>query len=66
MAIQKKSLIGTSAAKPKEADGDSGKRPGAKRVDPEKVAAARKLAVAKVATAKLATARLTFLRKLDG
>jgi hypothetical protein len=65
MAIQKKSLVGAAAAKPKEADGTSGQTPGAKAVEPAKLAAARKLAVAKLATAKLSTARLAFLKKLS-
>lgn len=65
MAIQKKSLIGPAAAKPKDG-GTSDKKPGTKSVEPAKSAEARKLAVAKLATAKLSTARLAFLRKLGG
>jgi hypothetical protein len=61
MAIQKKSLIGAAASKPKEADGTSGRKP----EQPAKSAAAKKLAVAKLATAKLATAKLRTLRRLS-
>jgi hypothetical protein len=65
MAIKKKSLIGASATKNKEADATSGSKPGAKLTEPAKPATTRKLAVAKLATAKLSTAKLTMLKRLS-
>lgn len=59
MAIKKKSLIGATATKDKEADGTDGTKAAAKP------ATARKLAVAKLATAKLSTAKLTTLKRLS-
>jgi hypothetical protein len=64
MAIEKKSLIGGAAAKPKGTDGVSGLKPGAEPVGQAKSSAAKKLAVAKLATAKLSTAKLRTLRRL--
>ena len=64
MAIQKKSLIGSATAKPKETDGASVSKPGAEPVKLAKPSAARQLAMAKIATAKLSTAKLRTLRKL--
>ena len=65
MAIQKKSLIGGAAAKPKDADGVSGLKPGAQLAEPVKSSTAKKLAVAKLATAKLSTAKLRTLKRLS-
>jgi hypothetical protein len=64
MAIEKKSLIGGAAAKPKEADDVRGFKPGAEPVEPVTSSTAKKLAVAKLATAKLSTAKLRTLRKI--
>ena len=65
MAIQKKSLIGGAAAKPKDAGGVSGLKAGAELAEPAKSTTAKKLAVAKLATAKLSTAKLRTLRRLS-
>jgi hypothetical protein len=65
MAIQKKSLIGAAAAKPKETDAVSGLKPGMEPVEQAKSSAAKKLAVAKLATAKLSTAKLKTLRRFS-
>ena len=65
MAIQKKSLIGASAAKPKQADDISGLKLGARLAEPEKPSATQKLAMAKLATAKLSTSKLRTLRRLS-
>jgi hypothetical protein len=64
MAIQKKSLIGASAAKHRNAETSSDHKLPAKSGERNKPATAKKLAVAKLATAKLSTAKLTVLRKL--
>lgn len=64
MAIQKKSLIGTGAAKQRKSETGSDPKLPAKSGEPNKPASAKKLAVAKLATAKLSTAKLTVLRKL--
>jgi hypothetical protein len=62
MAIKKKSLVGSTSSKPKEAGATSSKKPGA---EPQaKAAPAKKLAVAKLANAKLSTAKLALLRRL--
>jgi hypothetical protein len=65
MAIQKKSLAGTTISSRKEVDGSSSRKPGDKPAQPERTDAAKKLAVAKLATAKLSTAKLTTLRRLN-
>jgi hypothetical protein len=65
MAIEKKSLIGGAAAKPKGTDGVSGLNPGTEPVEQARSSAAKKLAVAKLATAKLSTAKLRTLRRLS-
>jgi hypothetical protein len=61
MAIQKKSLIGAAASKPKAVEGTKSE------VNPEQSAKpgiARKLTVAKLATVKLATAKLVTLKRI--
>jgi hypothetical protein len=60
MAIKKKSLVGSTTPKPKEASATSTKKP----VPQANSAPAKKLAVAKLANAKLSTAKLALLRRL--
>jgi hypothetical protein len=63
MAIEKKSLIGGAAGKPK--DTDSAIKPGGELGEPVRSSTAKKLAVAKLATAKLSMAKLRTLRKFS-
>ncbi len=64
MAIEKKSLRGAAAAKPKAAeksqDGSTGNAN-----DSAQLLLAKKLAVAKLATARLSTARMVLAKKMN-
>jgi hypothetical protein len=60
MAVKKKSLVGSTTPKSKEAGAISTQKP----VPQAKSTPAKKLAVAKLANAKLSTAKLALLRRL--
>ncbi len=64
MAIEKKSLRGAAAAKPKAAEKSQDSSTG-KTDDSTQLLLTRKLVVAKLATAKLSTARMVLAKKMN-